>query len=122
MRWGLAPEGWGVLGSATVTLSTRTRQAVPGFPTGPTSQCAPKSCLGVRSFHSFSAISTRISTGRLYGCETRFERVGEHLGGRHAVVVGGGLGGGVARAGRIADEEHRGRDVRREDARVVPGV
>ena len=72
----------GVLGSATVTLSTRTRQAVPGFPTGPTSQCAPKSCLGVRSFHSFSAISTRISTGRLSGCETGFERVGEHLGGR----------------------------------------
>ena len=58
MRWGLAPEGWGVLGSATVTLSTRTRQAVPGFPTGPTSQCAPKLCLGVRSLHSLPAIST----------------------------------------------------------------
>ena len=94
----------------------------PGFPQARRRNVRQSSCLGVRSFHSLSAISTRISTGRLAGCEPRFERVGEHLGGRHAVVVGGRLGGGVARAGRVADEEHRGRDVGREDAGVVAGV
>ena len=36
----------------------------------------------------------------------------EHLGGRDAVVVGRRLGRRVARAGRVAHEEHRGRDVR----------
>ena len=122
MRWGLAPEGWGVLGSATVTLSTRTRQAVPGFPTGPTSQCAPKSCLGRAASTAFPRFPHGSPQGRLSGCETGFERVGEHLRGRHAVVVGGGLGGRVARAGRVADEEHRRRDVRRENAGVVAGV
>ena len=65
MRWGLAPEGWGVLGTATVTLSTRARQAVPTFPTAATSQCAPSSCGRARGLHSFRAISTRLSTGRL---------------------------------------------------------
>ena len=61
-RNALGPGAGGLGGcwaAATVTLSTRTRQAVPGFPTGPTSQCAPKSCLAgaqlpqlFRDFHT----------------------------------------------------------------------